>query len=263
MYYLFMSLFVDDFNLKLNQIMLILHHRLGGNIMQIKEQNFDLITKAFIHELRNPLALLKGTIQYIESSEPDIKGHKYWNQLEGLIEDMEDIIQDFYALNSNSEIAIYETDLFSLITDVTQNFMPLTIKNHINLSLNIEKGSIKYLQSYQCNSTCIKQAINNLLKNAFEAVDKNGHIVLHVDVEDTNHIEDKFIVISISNTGETIDKDILNSIFTPFVTYKSGGNGIGLCVVEKVIHMHNGSIKVDSNNDLTTFTIELPIETIG
>ena len=100
---------------------------------------------------------------------------------------------------------------------------------------------------------------SNLIKNAFEATVPGNFI--HINLR---HLPSEFpkpskLSIEISNNGQPIPEYELKDIFVPFVTNKKGGSGIGLAIVKKVIDLHYGNISVNSDEDLTSFTVQLPL----
>ena len=216
-------------------------------------------TSMLVHELRNPLSLLKGTLQYIETKHPEVKNYKYWDQLPELLNDMEYLMQDASVLNNSSLLDKKETNLIELIHMIVSNFMPQAATRQIELSFNITPDSKKYFTSYCCDGGKLKQVFTNMVKNAFEATDKGGyiHIMLeHLPQQET--IPGK-LSITLANTGQPIPEAALENIFRPFVTYKKNGTGVGLALAKKIIDLHYGSISVVSDKTLTAFTILLPL----
>jgi len=72
---------------------------------------------------------------------------------------------------------------------------------------------------------------------------------------------DSLIIITISDTGEGIDKNHLDKLFDPFFTTKGDGTGLGLSISYGIIHNHGGEIIVNSEiGQGTTFTISLPTD---
>jgi len=100
----------------------------------------------------------------------------------------------------------------------------------------------------------LRQAILNLLKNARESIHGPGSVRLDVWSKcDELHIR-------IEDTGCGITKGQMEEIFTPFVTTKSSGTGLGLPVVQNIIHAHHGTVSVTSiPNHGTTFEVLLPV----
>ncbi|MDD3172736.1 MAG: HAMP domain-containing sensor histidine kinase [Herbinix sp.] len=216
-------------------------------------------TSMFVHELRNPLSLLKGTIQYIEQKHPEAASYKYWDQMEDLLDDMEHIMADASLLNICNYIHKENVNLITLINNVTSSFMPQALTEHIDLAITVEPGSEEYFNSYPCDSIKIKQVLGNLIKNAFEATKAGNYIHINLKYLPGECPLPSKLSIQISNNGYQIPDDVIHDIFIPFVTHKKGGTGIGLALVKKVIDLHYGSICVDSNPDLTSFTIQLPL----
>lgn len=67
------------------------------------------------------------------------------------------------------------------------------------------------------------------------------------------------LIITISNNGEPIPPENIDTLFEPFITHKSNGTGLGLAISKKIIKSHGGSITVKSTNELTSFIISLPV----
>lgn len=229
------------------------------NIIQTITTANKNTTSMFVHELRNPLSLMKGTIQYIEMKHPEVKDFKYWDQVQDLINDMEKIMQDASMLNNSAILNKEDTHLVTLLDTIISNFMPQAITQRIDLALSLSPGCESYFSSYYCDSEKLKQAFTNMIKNAFEATKPGDfiHVNLSLHTEEGNNPTK--LSITLSNNGQAIPEAALESIFQPFVTYKKGGTGVGLALVQKVINLHYGSISVTSDENLTSFTILLPL----
>ncbi|KEF37185.1 histidine kinase [Schinkia azotoformans MEV2011] len=128
---------------------------------------------------------------------------------------------------------------------------------------NLHNVSIKFTDkvneddlSIYIDKNQIKQVLINLIQNAIEEMHAGGeiNIVLNKDTS-TNRVE-----ISVIDQGSGIDQEVLNNLFTPFLTTKPSGTGLGLSVCHRIIKNHNGEIDVETiKNKGTTFKIKLPI----
>ncbi|HWT26612.1 MAG TPA: HAMP domain-containing sensor histidine kinase [Mobilitalea sp.] len=216
-------------------------------------------TSMFVHELRNPLSLLKGTIQYIETKHPETKEFKYWSQMQELVSDLEHMMADASLLNAYNILNKDTTDLIALVNNIKNSFMPQASNQQIDLVLTVEPGCEEFFQSYSCDAIKLKQAVSNLIKNAFEATSQGNSILITMAYLPGEEQIPPKLSIQISNNGYPIPEDEIDNIFTPFVTYKKGGTGVGLAIVKRVIDLHYGSISVNSNEELTTFTLLLPL----
>lgn len=215
------------------------------------------ITSIFIHELRNPLSLIKGTLQYIEMKHCEVKDYKYWSQIFELIHDMEHMLSDASLLNSSTNLNIEKTNLLSLINVVVENYMPEADKQKKTLKYKYDKECESVLSSYPCDAYKLKQTLTNLVKNALEATSEGDFIEILVSIDSID--TDTMLSIQINNNGPKIPEDDINNIFLPFVTHKTGGTGIGLALAKRIINAHMGCIKVSSCDDLTSFIILLPL----
>ncbi|MGE0999737.1 ATP-binding protein, partial [Bacillus sp. Gnz1/3] len=98
------------------------------------------------------------------------------------------------------------------------------------------------------------QVFLNLFQNA---VDAQGEKKLSIQI--TSYRLDNFVRITFTDNGTGIPPAIQEYIFDPFFSTKDSGTGLGLSVTKKIIQNHNGTLKMTSNEDGTTFTISIPI----
>jgi signal transduction histidine kinase len=107
----------------------------------------------------------------------------------------------------------------------------------------------------------LRQALLNLIRNAFEALDGNGVLTLRVRSGPQDFPRPRWVEVEIADDGPGIPADILDKIFYPFVTTKDGGSGIGLAMARKVVECHHGLIDVTTApGDGTTFRVRLPLD---
>jgi len=118
--------------------------------------------------------------------------------------------------------------------------------------------------------TQIHQAILNLYVNSRDAMPHGGTITINVEKQTRDQAQKRFpaadqdlyLCISVTDTGEGIDKAIIPMIFDPFFTTKEmgKGTGLGLAVVYGVLQSHHGFVDVESERDLgTTFRLYFPV----
>ena len=115
----------------------------------------------------------------------------------------------------------------------------------------------RYLE-YRGNKALLNQVWINLIDNAIKFSPQNGKIKLKL------HKKKDQVVFQILDNGCGMDEDTKNHIFDRFYqgdsSHTAEGNGIGLTVVEKIVHLHKGQIRVISEAGIgTTFTVNLPI----
>jgi signal transduction histidine kinase len=133
------------------------------------------------------------------------------------------------------------------------------------LGYKIRKGNITLVEDYDetlppVNALIgeLNQVWTNLIDNALDAMETNGKGTLTIKTENEN----KFVQVFIMDDGPGIPDDIKPKIFDPFFTTKEmgKGTGMGLEVVQRIVHQHNGSIKVRSVPGKTEFIVCFPID---
>jgi PAS domain S-box-containing protein len=136
------------------------------------------------------------------------------------------------------------------------------IETVLTLYDNQIKQGISLVKDYaelpltMCYQDEINQVWTNLIQNAIQAMSINGTLTIKALADE------KFIEVSISDTGEGIEPTIKDKIFEPFFTTKpqGEGSGLGLDIVKKILDKHNGKILVESKlGEGSTFTIKLPL----
>ena len=164
------------------------------------------------------------------------------------IKRLETIADRFSKIGSKPELI--NTDIIKFITNLI-NYLKSRMPAKTEFALNTPKQEI----NAPINSTLFAWVIENLVKNAVDAMKGKGKIIISISESETD------IIINIHDNGDGIDKSIIKNIFKPGVTSKKRGWGLGLSLSKRIIEeYHNGAIFVmESKKKIgTTFTIQLP-----
>ena len=103
----------------------------------------------------------------------------------------------------------------------------------------------------------LQQVLVNLLRNAADAVADTPPAGRRITVRTAVNTDN--VDISVADTGKGLPAEIAGTLFTPFVTTKSHGLGIGLSIVQRIVEAHRGTIAAQQNDDGgATFTLTLP-----
>jgi two-component system, NtrC family, nitrogen regulation sensor histidine kinase GlnL len=213
------------------------------------------------HEIKNPLSGIKGSAQILSQdiSKDDVA-------LTDLIIDEVDrickLVDRMEVFTDHRQIEREEINIHSVLEHVKK------------LSENGFGKHVKFVELYDPSLPntlgdhgSLIQVFLNLLKNAAEAVTENdGQITittayrLGMRVASANGEEflNLPLEITIIDNGGGIDDTIKEDIFDPFVTTKSGGSGLGLALVAKIISDHGGVIECESDEGKTIFRVLLP-----
>jgi signal transduction histidine kinase len=105
----------------------------------------------------------------------------------------------------------------------------------------------------------IKQVLLNILLNAVDATPENGTISVSTRPLTRNGYLG-YVQVTIADTGKGISEEDLEKVFTPFYTTKHTGSGLGLSISHQIVQEHQGTIEVESKQNVgTTFRINLPV----
>lgn len=109
------------------------------------------------------------------------------------------------------------------------------------------------LPELTADATKLRQAVTNLLRNAFESGAS--------EVSLSSYREENTVAIQISDNGRGIPDEAKKDLFTPFVTHKKNGTGLGLSIVQRITEAHSGSVTYSSGKTGTSFKLLFPINT--
>lgn len=202
------------------------------------------------HEIRNPLTSLKGFTQLLEykfTTESD-----YVDIMISEIDRINTIVSELLLLSKPSRDDFNIVNLEEVLCNVI-TLMCAQANLHgivINRKDDVDLRHI-YFQGVENK---IKQVFINIIKNAIEAMDKDGSITIN-----TSKTRNK-IIISFKDDGCGIPVNILQNIGKPFYTTKEKGTGLGLMVSYSIIESHQGEMRIDSvEGEGTIVEISLPL----
>ncbi|MBD3298539.1 MAG: PAS domain-containing protein [candidate division Zixibacteria bacterium] len=120
--------------------------------------------------------------------------------------------------------------------------------------LTLKRRFPERLPTGRADGLCLRQAIWNVLENAEHAVRDDGHVEV-----DSQLLTDGSLSVCITDNGPGIDAEMRERVFSPFVTTKKKGTGLGLATARKFVEAHGGTVTIDSQSGAgTTVSIVLP-----
>lgn len=212
-------------------------------------KEFEYFLRKFAHEIRNPLTTLYSTVQLIEMKHPEVKDFYHWDSVLYDIEYINQLLDELTNFSKSESLNLTSFELRPVLEQLSLSFASSIEHSEVEYTSKID-SSISQITG---DKTKLQEVFRNLLKNAYEA-SLPGHSVYF-----TAEYKDNLYTFSITDTGCGIEEAYLDTIFDPFVTYKKGGNGLGLAICKNVIEAHGGTISVTSKLGIgTTFCVTLP-----
>ena len=200
------------------------------------------------HEIKNPLAVVKGYISLFDVNNPQKSKH-YIDIINSEVDRSLELLNDFKDL---SRINVLKKDMkiIDLFDDIKQTMVPLFKAKKIKYMIKCESDI-----TINADYNRMKQVLINLIKNSIEASNKDKNLISL-----TTFYSNNSLYIIVKDNGEGMDKETLEKIFTPFYTTKHYGTGLGVCLSKEIIKAHNGSLSYTSiSNKGTIAKIVLPI----
>ena len=198
------------------------------------------------HDLRNPLSVMKMSVDMIKQSSPDTKisedsVSKRINLIEKSIDRISHQVDDVLGYVRHSPLQLSEV----LVDEIIKSSIDkINVPNDVEII--ISKNKIKI----NCDPEKLDAVFINLLVNSIQAMHKGGKIEILIKEEDN------MIVLEFIDSGKGISNKDLDKVFEPLFTTKQKGTGLGLASCKNIIDQHQGKIFVKNNP--TTFTIKLP-----
>ncbi|AMW81735.1 HAMP domain-containing protein [Pseudomonas sp. TH34] len=210
------------------------------------------VAMGLAHEIRNPLGIIKTATQLLHRRADLPETDK--RHLEYVISEVSrinDLITEFLDFAKPSA-PLRTVQAARPVVEEILGFCGPELSTH-NIDAHIDDqapGATIYADAKQ-----LKQACLNLILNAIDAMPEGGRLTLGIRSVNGN------TVISIADTGEGIPSDMIERIFTPFVTTKASGTGLGLAKVFSIMESHDGSIECVSEKDAgATFSLYIPAQ---
>lgn len=214
---------------------------------------FTHIASEFTHEVKNLLTVIKCGLYYLKTILPE-KQKDAQNTILQLDKTTNRIINytsDMVNFSKSPVLQLRQIEV-NKVLEQTIKEMSQEILSNIEIFTDFEDD----LPLIKADSGRLKQVLTNLIKNASESMIDVSHKKLKI----RSKKEERFIKISISDTGKGIPKEDRKHIFDPFFTTKSKGTGLGLGICKRFIEAHKGKIKVVSKvGKGTTLILKLPL----
>lgn len=224
------------------------------------QSNKDLIA-CVAHDLRTPITSVKGYLDLaLDTKHYDLEQRQKYvriaqtkaNRLEYLIHDLFN-----YTKLTSGEITLHRSkiDLVQLVEQMVEEFYPLFQEEELECTT---KYNISYLEM-NMDGELIARAVQNLLSNAIKYGKDGKHVYVELECLEQE------VQIRVTNYGLVIPEESIKHLFDKFYrversrNVKTGGTGLGLNIVQEIVHMHGGRIQVTSGASGTCFTIALPL----
>jgi two-component system sensor histidine kinase PilS (NtrC family) len=210
------------------------------------------VAAGIAHEIRNPLAAMRGSIQVLKS---DMQADASQAELMDIVlresDRLNRIITDFLTYARPRKFSLVETDLRE---PLRETFALLRHSPEILDGHTLEEDLPEEPLMAMADAEGVRQVFWNLSRNALKAMPEGGTLRAEM-----RHASGERVRVTFTDTGRGMSPAQVERLFEPFSSSTTGGTGLGLSIVYQIIRDHGGTINVRSREGHgTTITIELP-----
>ena len=224
---------------------------LGFSSTRNAEQNRVWVgmAKETAHQLGTPISSLSAWLDYMrEMPEDAVNDEQFIHELEKDVNRLELIAERFSKIGSKADLEV--KNVRPSIERAVQ-YMEKRSSEKVKFTLELEEEETKFA----INEALFNWVIENLIKNAIDAMEGVGSIKVRVFKSSKN------VIIDIIDSGKGVPKGKYETVFQPGFSTKKRGWGLGLSLVKRIIeNYHKGKIYIkESNENGTCFRIKLPL----
>lgn len=230
-----------------------------GKLIQVEKLSaLGRLTADVAHEIRNPLTSIGGFARRLyKRLTAGTREKEYAEVVVSEVDRLERILRDVLTFSKESKFDLEYQEINKPVKEALQTFVNICNDQ----SIQIEETLDESLPEVLIDKDQVRQAVNNLMSNAIDAMSKDGKLKVKTYMEAMNEVH--YEVVEVSDTGPGLPAEALNFIFEPFYTTKEigAGTGLGLSICKKIMDEHNGLIFVDSEPGTgTSFRMFFPYQ---
>jgi len=205
------------------------------------------VARRLAHEIKNPLTPIQLSAERMQRKFMGSMNAQDAQILErathtivAQVDAMKQMVNAFSEYARAPELQFTRFDLNQLITEVVDLYRAQDSSADLKLQLDA------FLPEISADRVRIRQILNNLVTNSFEALE--GRVGAGIEIE-TQVVEDAgkpVVAVVVTDNGPGFQRDLIGTVFDPYVTSKPKGTGLGLAIVKKIVEEHGGRIEADN-----------------
>jgi len=209
------------------------------------------LSAGIVHEVRNPLAAIKGAVEILEDELAENSPRReFANLAKKEVERLDKLVGEFLRFARPAKLAFVAANL----NEIAESVISLVENQAASQSVVIEKNLGENLPLVSVDAEQIKQVLLNLAINSLQAMPNNGQLIFRTSESE------EFCACEIIDTGNGIEAEVMPKIFDPFFTTKEKGVGLGLSIAHKIVAQHGGKLAIARRENKTIFSLYLPKE---
>ncbi len=222
----------------------------GRRVEMERQQSLANIGQAattIVHDLKNPLLVVKGFAQLIKEGRGTVRDSA--DEIIEAADTMQRIVASVLDFSKPLKLNLKNEDVGNIIARAAESCRAEAGAREVVISVEQETTPVMI----SADGFLLERAIVNVVANAVEASGKGQRVTIRTSAGRRS------VAVTVTDQGSGISKEDSRKVFTPYFTTKGSGTGLGLAIVRKIIDGHRGGISLDSKPGLgTEVRIELP-----
>ncbi len=222
-----------------------------------RESAWREMAKQVAHEIKNPLTPIRLSLQLLERAyrdkalDLDQKVERLTKTMIEQIDTLSSIATAFSDFAKMPKPQIEEMDLHELLDNVVSLFQ----ETEERIKISYDHGTLDHAD-VEGDYEQLMRVFNNLIRNAIQAIPEEQDGIVEVKLSR----EGQHFVVTVKDNGTGISDEVIDKIFVPNFTTKSGGMGLGLAMVKSIVESVNGRIRFETTKGSgTTFYVSIPV----
>lgn len=228
----------------------------------LQQQATRALVRGLAHEIKNPLGGLRGAAQLLQSELPSPELREYTRIIIEEADRLQHLVDQMLGPNRPSRKRA--VNLHQALERVCALVQAETVSVKGPRTLQFMRDYDPSIPSIYADPDQLIQAILNIVRNAVQAMEGCGHIVLRTRVLRQYTIGEQLhklvALLEVVDNGPGISEELRETLFFPMVTGRADGTGLGLSIAQSLINQHNGLIECQPVAGETTFRIIIPLE---
>ena len=205
------------------------------------------VARRLAHEIKNPLTPIQLSAERMQrkfegsmNAEDAQILQRATHTIVAQVEAMKQMVNAFSEYARAPDMHMARFDLNQLITEVVDLYRAQESTAELALLLDLN------LPQISADRVRIRQILNNLVTNSLEALEGRAGARIEIETQTAEDGPKHMAAIIVSDNGPGFQRDLIGTVFDPYVTSKPKGTGLGLAIVKKIVEEHGGRIEADN-----------------
>jgi two-component system sensor histidine kinase AtoS len=202
------------------------------------------------HEVRNPLAAIKSTVQLWERIPEHIRTTESYAAVIGAVDRLNELVGRLLLFARAGQETRRPVDLNAIVVETLELIRARAEAQNVSLEFDLAKD----LQKVEASAQALGQVVLNLVTNAIQTMPSGGRLAC------STRNQPGSVQLTVSDTGPGVPEGQRDRIFEPFFTTRQDGTGLGLALCREVARQHGGDVTLDPHTRQgARFHLTLPV----